>query len=141
MFWPPLAGFGVDNAVIELDASEPPIGDGKVRVNLAGSSQAAGLATLPDKREFIAPTEPVELHVGETMMSIFPDENFKITCTSADHRRASSRSFIPPEINPGTWEKDISTPGPSAFSRRSSTSSRTALIQGQHPRKYRGHPR
>jgi len=101
-----LAGYGVDNAVIELDANEPPIGDGSSR-EFGRVIQAAGIAALPDKREYIAPTEPVELHVGETMMSIFPDENFKITCTSAD-RKGQFTQFYSTEINPGTWEKELS---------------------------------
>src|ERR1700744_3212833 len=74
-----LAGYGIDNAIVELDANEPPIGDGSSR-EFCKIIQAAGITSLPDKREYIVPTEPLELHLGETMMSIFPDEHFKITC-------------------------------------------------------------
>jgi UDP-3-O-[3-hydroxymyristoyl] N-acetylglucosamine deacetylase/3-hydroxyacyl-[acyl-carrier-protein] dehydratase len=40
------------------------------------------------------------------MMSIFPDENFKITCTSAD-KGGRFTQFYSTEINPKTWEKEL----------------------------------
>src|ERR1700761_2415426 len=54
-----LAGFGIDNAVIELDSNEPPIGDGSSR-EFCRVIQAAGIVALPEKREYFAPKEPVE---------------------------------------------------------------------------------
>ena len=80
-----LAGFGIDNAVIELDANEPPIADGSSR-EFCKIIQAVGFEALSEKREFIAPTEPIELQLGETMMTIFPYDGFKITCTSTARR-------------------------------------------------------
>src|ERR1700727_3378813 len=59
-----LAGFGIDNAIIELDSNEPPIADGSSR-EFCKIIQTVGIAALPDKREFLAPVEPVELTVGE----------------------------------------------------------------------------
>jgi UDP-3-O-[3-hydroxymyristoyl] N-acetylglucosamine deacetylase/3-hydroxyacyl-[acyl-carrier-protein] dehydratase len=40
------------------------------------------------------------------MMTLFPDDGFKITCTSAD-KRGGSRSFTATEITPKTWEKEL----------------------------------
>src|SRR5450631_3163177 len=57
-----LAGCGIDNAVIELDANEPPIADGGSR-EFCKIVQAAGIVAQPEKREFFAPTEPIELRV------------------------------------------------------------------------------
>jgi UDP-3-O-[3-hydroxymyristoyl] N-acetylglucosamine deacetylase/3-hydroxyacyl-[acyl-carrier-protein] dehydratase len=102
-----LAGYGVDNAVIELDANEPPIADGSSR-EFCKIIQAAGLAALPEKREFFAPTEPVELHLGETVMTLFPHDGFKITCTSAD-KKGRYTQFYSTEINPAIWEKELSS--------------------------------
>jgi len=100
-----LAGYGIDNAVIELDANEPPIADGSSR-EFCKIIQAAGVAALNEKREYLAPKEPVELHLGETVMTIFPDENLRITCTSAD-KKGRFTQFYSTEINPGTWEKEL----------------------------------
>ena len=101
-----LAGFGIDNAVIELDANEPPIADGSSR-EFCKIIQDAGVTPLAEKREFYTPLEPIELQMGETTMTLFPDENFKITCTSAD-RLGRFTQFYSTEVTPKTWEKELS---------------------------------
>ena len=100
-----LAGYGIDNAVVELDANEPPIGDGSSR-EFCKIIQAAGVVAQPDKREFFTPTEPIELQLGETTMTLFPDEKFKITCTSAD-KQGRFTQFYSTEVTPQTWEKEL----------------------------------
>ena len=100
-----LAGQGIDNAVVELDANEPPIGDGSSR-EFCRILQAAGTVAQAEKREFFTPTEPIELHLGETTMTLFPDEKFKITCTSAD-KQGRFTQFYSTEITPETWEKEL----------------------------------
>ena len=100
-----LAGYGIDNAVIELDANEPPIADGSSR-EFCKIISAAGLVTLPEKKEFFTPTEPIEIRHGETVMTLFPDEHFKITCTSAD-KKGRFTQFYSTEVTPKTWEKEL----------------------------------
>lgn len=100
------AGYGVDNAVVELDANEPPIGDGSAR-EYCKLIQEAGIMTQEAKRESYAIKEPIQLQLGETLMQVFPDEAFKITCTSAD-KRARFTQFYTTEVNPKTWEKELS---------------------------------
>jgi len=100
-----LAGYGIDNAVVELDANEPPIGDGSSR-EFCRVIQAAGLVPQPEKREYFTPTDPVELQLGETTMTLFPDEKFKISCTSAD-KRGRFTQFYSTEINPQSWDKEL----------------------------------
>jgi UDP-3-O-[3-hydroxymyristoyl] N-acetylglucosamine deacetylase/3-hydroxyacyl-[acyl-carrier-protein] dehydratase len=87
-----LAGCGIDNAIIELDANEPPI--------------AAGIAPQAEKREPFTPSAPIELKSGETLMTLFPDDAFKITCTSAD-KKGRFTQFYSTEITPKTWEKEL----------------------------------
>jgi UDP-3-O-[3-hydroxymyristoyl] N-acetylglucosamine deacetylase/3-hydroxyacyl-[acyl-carrier-protein] dehydratase len=100
-----LAGYGVDNAIIELDANEPPIADGSSR-EFCKIIREAGLQPQAEKREFFTPTEPIELQLGETTMTLFPDDQFKITCTSAD-RKGRFTQFYSTEITPQTWEKEL----------------------------------
>ena len=100
-----LAGYGIDNAVIELDANEPPIADGSSR-EFCKIILAAGIVQLPEKKEFFTPSEPVEIRLGETVMTIFPDEHFKITCTSAD-KKGRFTQFYSTEVTPKTWEKEL----------------------------------
>lgn len=100
------AGSGVDNAVIEIDANEPPIADGSSR-EFCKLIQNAGVVPQNEKREPYVVTEPIELRLGETVMTLFPDENFKITCTSADQKGRFTQ-FYSTEVTPRTWEKELS---------------------------------
>jgi UDP-3-O-[3-hydroxymyristoyl] N-acetylglucosamine deacetylase/3-hydroxyacyl-[acyl-carrier-protein] dehydratase len=101
-----LAGFEIDNAIIELDANEPPIADGSSR-EFCKIIQAAGIKELPEKKEFYTPSAPIEMRHGETVMTLFPDENFKITCTSAD-KSGRFTQFYSTEVTPKSWEKELS---------------------------------
>src|SRR5262249_6381885 len=101
-----LAGYGIDNAVIELDANEPPIADGSSR-EFCKIIQSAGVVSQPEKREYYTPTEPIELRLGETLMTLFPDNDFKITCTSAD-KKGRFTQFYATEVNTKTWETELS---------------------------------
>ena len=101
-----LAGYGIDNAIVELDANEPPIGDGSSR-EFCKIVQAAGIAPQAEKKEFFTPTEPIEVRHGETSMTLFPDENFKVTCTSAD-KQGRFTQFYSTDITPKTWEQELS---------------------------------
>ncbi len=101
-----LAGYGIDNAIVELDANEPPIADGSSR-EFCKIIQAAGITPQDDKREAFTPVEPIELKMGETVMTLFPDTGFKITCTSAD-KSGRFTQFFSTEVTPKTWEKELS---------------------------------
>ena len=101
-----LAGYEVDNAVIELDANEPPIADGSAR-EFCKMIQSAGIVPLTEKREPYVVTEPIQLEMGETTMALFPDAGFKITCTSAD-KKGRFTQFYTTAITPKTWERELS---------------------------------
>jgi UDP-3-O-[3-hydroxymyristoyl] N-acetylglucosamine deacetylase/3-hydroxyacyl-[acyl-carrier-protein] dehydratase len=100
------AGFGIDNAVVELDANEPPIGDGSAR-EYCKLIQAAGIVAQDDRREAYAITAPIELEMGETVMHLFPDDVFKISCTSSD-KQGRFTQFFTIELSPKSWENELS---------------------------------
>src|SRR5438105_5492954 len=77
-----LAGFGVDNAVIELDANEPPIGDGSAKA-YCNMVQTAGTVLQGERRNFFHLQRPLEIEMGETSMAVFPHDRLKISCTSS----------------------------------------------------------
>jgi len=99
------AGYGIDNAIIELDANEPPIADGSAR-EYCRMVQAAGIVPQDERREPYTVTAPIELEMGETVMTLFPDDAFKISCTSAD-KRGRFTQFYSLELSPATWEHDL----------------------------------
>jgi UDP-3-O-[3-hydroxymyristoyl] N-acetylglucosamine deacetylase / 3-hydroxyacyl-[acyl-carrier-protein] dehydratase len=100
-----LAGFGVDNAIIELDSNEPPIADGSSR-EFSKMIQGAGIAPQAEKRDLFTVSAPIELESGETVMTLLPDDGFKITCTSAD-RNGRFTQFFSVELTPKTWEREL----------------------------------
>jgi len=99
------AGCGVDNAVVELDANEPPIADGSSR-EFCKMIQAAGIVPQSERREPYKVTAPVELLMGETEMALFPDDAFKISCTSTD-KQSRFTQFFTIELTPKTWETEL----------------------------------
>src|SRR5687767_7408659 len=100
-----LAGFEVDNAIIELDSNEPPIGDGSAREY----SQMIEEAEVVPQGEACEPwhiNSPLDLQMGDTLMSIFPHERLKISCTSADKSGRFSQ-FYSLEVTPDAWRKEL----------------------------------
>lgn len=99
------AGFGIDNAVIELDANEPPIGDGSARA-YCRMIQSAGVVLQGERKEVFAIQSPIEVQLGETTMSAFPHDRLKISCTSSD-RQGRFTQFFSVEVSTETWESQI----------------------------------
>jgi UDP-3-O-[3-hydroxymyristoyl] N-acetylglucosamine deacetylase/3-hydroxyacyl-[acyl-carrier-protein] dehydratase len=99
------AGYGIDNAIVELDANEPPIGDGSAR-EYCKLIESAGIVAQDERRDAFVVSSPIELEMGETVMTLFPDEVFKITCTSSD-RAGRFTQFYSVELSPKNWEKEL----------------------------------
>jgi UDP-3-O-[3-hydroxymyristoyl] N-acetylglucosamine deacetylase/3-hydroxyacyl-[acyl-carrier-protein] dehydratase len=100
------AGSGIDNAVVELDANEPPIGDGSSR-EFCRMIQDAGVAAQDERRAPYKISEPIEFQAGETVMTLFPHDGFKISCTSSD-RGGRFTQFYSVELSPKNWENELS---------------------------------
>lgn len=100
------AGYGISNAIVELDANEPPIADGSAR-EYCKMIQAAGIAPQEERRETYTLNAPLQLQMGETLMTLFPGEGFKISCTSAD-KQGRFTQFYETELSQETWERDLS---------------------------------
>jgi UDP-3-O-[3-hydroxymyristoyl] N-acetylglucosamine deacetylase / 3-hydroxyacyl-[acyl-carrier-protein] dehydratase len=99
------AGYRIDNAIIELDANEPPIGDGSAR-HYCKLIEDAGIVSQGEKREPYRVTTPLELQTKESLVSIFPHEGLKISCTSSDEQGRFSQ-FLSIEVTPETWRQDL----------------------------------
>ena len=99
------AGYGIDNVIVELDANEPPIADGSARA-YCKMIETAGIAPQPEKREPYKVAAPLELLVGESLMSVFPHDRLKVTCTSTD-KHGRFTQFFSAEVSPETWEREL----------------------------------
>lgn len=100
-----LAGHQIDNAVIEIDANEPPIADGSAR-DYCRIIQQAGLVPQSERRDVYKITAPIEFTQGETTMAVFPHDGFRITCTSAD-KAGRFTQFYSVDVTPENWQKEL----------------------------------
>jgi UDP-3-O-[3-hydroxymyristoyl] N-acetylglucosamine deacetylase/3-hydroxyacyl-[acyl-carrier-protein] dehydratase len=123
-----LAGIGIHNAVVELDANEPPIADGSAR-EFARILREAGSVAQNETIEPFRVTAPFELTVGETQMAVFPHNGFKITCTSSD-RGGRFTQYYSTEITPETWDKEIAHARTFCFFEEIEFLIRNGLIKG-----------
>ena len=100
-----LSGCGVDNVVIEMDASEPPILDGSAKhfVNLI---QEAEPVEQDAEREYFALDEPISVTRGSSSIIALPHDGFRITCTSADDRGIHTQ-HLSLDLDPETYVAQV----------------------------------
>ena len=101
-----LSAMGIDNAIVEMDANEPPIGDGSAQpfVELI---KKAGVVAQETPRRFFDVREP--LHVESksgAIVVLLPDDKFRISCTQAGPNGRFTQ-FFSTEISPVIFEREI----------------------------------
>src|ERR1700758_122761 len=101
-----LSAMGVDNAIGEMDANEPPIGDGSAQpyVDLI---KKAGVTAQDEPRKFFNVREPmhVESKTG-ALLVLLPDDKFRISCTQAGPNNKFTQ-FLSMEVTPAAFEREI----------------------------------
>ena len=95
-----LHGCGIDNLIIDIDASEPPIMDGSARpfVQLIQSGEPV---EQDADREYFPLGETISVARGNSSIIALPYDGLKITCTSADDRGIHTQHLslvIDPEV-------------------------------------------
>ncbi len=101
-----LAGMQVDNALIEMDANEPPIGDGSAQpfVELI---RKAGIVIQDAPRAYFEVREPVHIETkGGSLLTIVPDEKFRVSCTQVGPDGRFTQYFST-EITPAIYQREI----------------------------------
>ncbi len=80
-----LRGSGVDNAIIELDANEPPIADGSA-LPYVELVKTAGILEQEAPRRYLDLREPVYVSGknGASLIAL-PAEEFTVSCTNVNH--------------------------------------------------------
>ena len=100
-----LSGMAIDNAIVELDASEPPIVDGSARPFTTLIHQA-GIVEQKEDREVFTLTQPITINEGSRSIIALPFDGLRITCTSADDRGIHTQ-HLTIDIDPETYEAQI----------------------------------
>ena len=101
-----LSAMDVDNAVVEMNANEPPIGDGSAQpyVDLI---KKAGVTAQEAPRKFLDVREPmhIESKTG-SLLVLLPDDKFRISCTQAGPDNRFTQ-YLSMEITPAVFEREI----------------------------------
>jgi UDP-3-O-[3-hydroxymyristoyl] N-acetylglucosamine deacetylase / 3-hydroxyacyl-[acyl-carrier-protein] dehydratase len=101
-----LSGMGVDNAIVEMDANEPPIGDGSAQpyVDLI---KRAGVTAQEEPRKFFDVREPVHVESKTgALLVLLPDEKFRISCTQAGPNNRFAQ-YLSTEVTSAVFEREI----------------------------------
>jgi UDP-3-O-[3-hydroxymyristoyl] N-acetylglucosamine deacetylase/3-hydroxyacyl-[acyl-carrier-protein] dehydratase len=101
-----LSAMGVDNAIVEMDANEPPIGDGSAQVYVE-TIKKAGLVAQEASRRFFDVREPMhfESKTG-SLLVLLPDDKFRISCTQAGPGNHFTQ-YLSTEVTPAIFEREI----------------------------------
>lgn len=99
-----LGGLGVDNAIVELDASEPPGLDGSARPYVE-AIQATGLTAQDTPRRFIEIQEPFALSTADRQLVLLPADALAVTFVYTHLQTPSQTATF--TITPETYARDI----------------------------------
>ncbi len=101
-----LWAMGVDNAIVEMDANEPPIGDGSAQAYVDLIRKASVTAQEEPRKFFdVRDTMHVESKTG-ALLILLPDDKFRISCTQAGPNNRFAQ-FLSVEVTPAVFEREI----------------------------------
>ena len=101
-----LSALGVDNAVVEMDANEPPIGDGSALAYVEAIKKA-GIVPQEAPRLFFHVREPISVETKSgSLLVLLPDDEFRISCTQAGPDNRFTQ-FMSTPITPAIYEREI----------------------------------
>ena len=100
-----LNGCGIDNVLIEMNASEPPIMDGSAKPFVNMILQGEPLEQAKE-REYFTLDSAVSITKGDRSIIALPCDELKISCTSADDRGIHTQ-HLSLVIDPDTYMTQI----------------------------------
>lgn len=101
-----LTGMGVDNALIEMDANEPPIGDGS-SLPFVELIKKAGIEQQEARRKTWEIREPVHFdNDNGSHITIVPYKGFRVSVTNLS-RHGKFTQYFSSEVTPELYESEI----------------------------------
>jgi UDP-3-O-[3-hydroxymyristoyl] N-acetylglucosamine deacetylase/3-hydroxyacyl-[acyl-carrier-protein] dehydratase len=101
-----LVGMGVDNAVIEMTANEPPIGDGS-SLPYVELIKKAGIVAQDAPRKVYEIREPIHIEIGDgSLITIVPDKKFRVSVTNVGPDGRFTQYFSS-EVTPELYVSEI----------------------------------
>jgi UDP-3-O-[3-hydroxymyristoyl] N-acetylglucosamine deacetylase/3-hydroxyacyl-[acyl-carrier-protein] dehydratase len=101
-----LAALQVDNAIVEMDSNEPPIGDGSALAYVE-AIRKAGVVAQEAPRPIFTVREPISIESKNgSLIILLPDDEFRISCTQAGPNNRFTQFFSTP-VTAAIYEKEI----------------------------------
>ncbi len=122
-----LCGLGIDNAYVELSATEVPIMDGSASP-FVFLIQSAGIEEQPVAKKFIRVKRAVEIHDGDKWAKIEPHDGFKLEFGIVFNHPAfdKSRQTVTIDFAETSYVKEVARARTSASCRKSRPCAPTA---------------
>ena len=109
-----LNGSGIDNVLVELNANEPPVGDGSA-LPFVEMVKEAGIQPQEGKREVFQPREVVHVEVGDSLAIVLPSDHLRISCTIQYGRPGLDAQFLSMAVEPESFRTQIAPARTFAF--------------------------
>ncbi|MEO0453081.1 MAG: bifunctional UDP-3-O-[3-hydroxymyristoyl] N-acetylglucosamine deacetylase/3-hydroxyacyl-ACP dehydratase [Verrucomicrobiota bacterium] len=101
-----LRAMGIDNALIEMDSNEPPIGNGSADI-FVQLIEKCGKVELEEPRQYFEIKDPIVVEGKDgSYLAALPYNGYKISCTNANHTGHFTQ-FLSQEITPETYKTEI----------------------------------
>jgi UDP-3-O-[3-hydroxymyristoyl] N-acetylglucosamine deacetylase / 3-hydroxyacyl-[acyl-carrier-protein] dehydratase len=124
-----VAGLGIDNLDIEVDANETPVADGSAMPILKALKEA-GIVEQDAERHYIKFAHPVYYKNDDVTLSVLPADELRVTMTIAYDHKAVGTQYASYTITPETFEKEIAPARTFCFLREVKMLQEQGLIQG-----------
>lgn len=124
-----IAGLGIDNVDIDVDANEVPVGDGSSLPFMAALKRA-GLQEQDAEREYITVEQPVYYRHDDVTLSVLPADELRITMTIAYDHVAIGTQYASFSVTPDSFEKEIAPARTYCFLRDVRMLQEQGLIRG-----------
>ena len=124
-----IAGLGLDNVDIEVDANEIPVGDGSSLPFLRTLKQA-GFVEQDGERVYIKVTQPVYYKHDDVTLSIMPADELRLTMTISYDHPAVGTQYASFTVTPESFENEIAGARTFCFLREVKMLQEQGLIKG-----------
>ncbi len=124
-----VAGLGVDDVVIEMNAAEPPILDGSAAPFVA-ALRGAGLVEHGAAADLLELSEPVRVIDGESVYEAFPSDRLELEVAIEFPHPLIGRQRARYVVTPTTFERELARARTFGFMREVDTLREKGLIRG-----------
>ena len=102
-----LTSLGLDNVNIEMDMPEPPIVDGSSKPFI-DVLKDAGKIEQDAERQYITVTKPHHLEMDHALITVVPDDKFRISCTVKYDQSVLDTQYLQMEVTTDSFYNELS---------------------------------